>query len=68
MKTSLYTERKNKSIMKVSIIIPVKEINDYIYESIPKILEMDFDDFEIIILPNENNIAFEANKTTILPS
>lgn len=54
--------------MKVSIIIPVKEINDYIRESIPHILNLSNQDFEIIILPNENNIPFEADKTKIVPS
>jgi GT2 family glycosyltransferase len=39
--------------MKFSIIIPVKELNDYLKESVPKILEMDYSDYEIIILPNE---------------
>ncbi|EKD49325.1 MAG: glycosyltransferase [uncultured bacterium] len=34
---------------KVSIIIPIIEINDYIRESIPKILEMDYENFEIIV-------------------
>lgn len=34
---------------KVSIIIPVKEINDYIRESIPKILALDYDNFDIIV-------------------
>ena len=41
--------------MKYSFIIPVKEINDYIRESIPKILEIARDDYEIIIYPNEIN-------------
>jgi GT2 family glycosyltransferase len=36
-----------------SIIIPVKAINDYIRESIPITLKLNYDDFEIIILPNE---------------
>jgi len=39
--------------IKYSFIVPVKEINDYIRESIPKILEINRDDFEIIIYPNE---------------
>ena len=39
--------------MKFSIIIPVKELNDYLDESIPKIFEMDYKDFEVIILPND---------------
>jgi len=40
-------------MIKYSFIIPVKEINDYIRESVPKILEIQRDDFEIIIYPNE---------------
>ena len=39
--------------MGFSIIIPVKAINDYIHESIPITLRLDYPDFEIIILPNE---------------
>ncbi len=35
-----------------SIIIPVKEINDYLRESIPYLLALDYEDYEILILPN----------------
>lgn len=38
--------------VKYSFIIPVKEINDYIRESVPKILEISRDDYEIIIYPD----------------
>ncbi|MFA6296264.1 MAG: glycosyltransferase [Patescibacteria group bacterium] len=41
--------------MKYTFVIPVKEINDYIRETIPNILEIKRDDFEIIIYPNEIN-------------
>jgi len=41
------------SSLKFSIIIPVKELNDYLKESIPKILNLDYDNYEIIILPNK---------------
>src|SRR3990167_3981385 len=37
----------------VSIIIPVKKMNDYIRESVPKILELDYPNFEIIIVPDD---------------
>jgi GT2 family glycosyltransferase len=37
----------------ISIIIPVKKINNYIRESVPKILELDWPDFEILILPDQ---------------
>jgi glycosyltransferase involved in cell wall biosynthesis len=38
--------------IKYSFIIPVKEINDYIRESIPKILEIPRSDYEVIIYPD----------------
>jgi len=54
-------------IMLVSIIIPVKEINDYIRESIPHILKLDYNDFEILIFPDiESREIFE--KTKIIPT
>lgn len=37
----------------VSIIIPVKKINDYILESVPKILALDWPGFEVIIVPDD---------------
>ena len=39
--------------MKFSIIIPVKEINNYIRESVPYLLKQKYSNFEIIILPND---------------
>lgn len=45
-------------MIKYSFIIPVKEINDYIRESVPKILEIDRDDYEIIIYPDKVNSEF----------
>ena len=36
-----------------SIIIPVKEFSSYLEESIPRILALDYEDFEVIILPNK---------------
>lgn len=44
-------------MIKFSIIIPVKELNDYLDESIPIILGMDYKNFEIIILPNYKPIT-----------
>lgn len=41
--------------MRVSIIIPVIKINDYIRESIPEILKLDHQDLEIIVLPDEDS-------------
>ncbi|MFA5047574.1 MAG: glycosyltransferase [Patescibacteria group bacterium] len=40
-------------MVKYSFIIPVKEVNDYIRESVPKILALARDDFEIIIYPDD---------------
>lgn len=40
-------------MIKYSFIIPVKEINDYIREAMPKILAIKRDDFEVIIYPDE---------------
>lgn len=42
-------------MIKYSFIIPVKEINDYIRESVPKILAINRDDYEIIIYPDQTN-------------
>jgi glycosyltransferase involved in cell wall biosynthesis len=39
---------------KYSFIIPVKEINDYVRESVPAILALGRDDFEIILYPDES--------------
>ena len=44
-------------MVKFSIIIPVKEINDYIRRFVPVILNQSYRDFEIIILPDENEIV-----------
>lgn len=48
--------------IKYSFIIPVKEINDYIRESIPKILEIDRSDYEIIIYPDFVDSNFKVKK------
>jgi len=37
-----------------SIIIPVKELNDYVRETVPYILQLDFTDWELFIVTNEN--------------
>ena len=43
-----------------SIIIPVKEINDYLRESIPHLLALDYKDYEVLILPNEKPPSLES--------
>lgn len=50
-------------VIDFSIIIPVKEINDYIRKFVPIILEQTNKNFEIIILPNESSdISFPKTK------
>jgi len=53
--------------IKVSVIIPVREINDYIRESIPYILKQTRQDFEIIIFP-DSTCENEFEKTRIIPT
>ncbi len=53
---------------KVSIIIPVIAVNDYIKESVPKILELDWPDFEIIIFPDKPDKKHKWPKTRIIAS
>ena len=40
-------------MVKVSIIVPVKEINDYVREAIPYHMKLDYPNFELIIFPDE---------------
>ncbi len=57
---------KNKMF---SIIIPVKEINDYIKDFTPRILKQTYQNFEIIILPNElPKEKFSMKKTRLIAS
>src|SRR3972149_4460525 len=51
----------------VSIIIPVKEVNDYIRESMPHILNMDYEDFEVLIFPDRPT-GESFPKTRIIPT
>lgn len=54
----------------VSIIIPVKEINDYLRkETIPAILKQNFQNFEVIILPDKpTKEKFFDRRIKIIPS
>lgn len=55
--------------MKVSIIIPVKEINDYVREAIPHHMELDYPDFEVLIFPDEpTDETFPYENVRIIPS
>ena len=38
---------------KISIIVPVKAINDYIREAVPYHMQLEYEDFELIIIPDE---------------
>lgn len=40
-------------IYNFSLIIPVKEINDYIFEAFPYLTSIDYEDYEVLIFPNE---------------
>lgn len=53
---------------KVSIIIPVKKINDYIHESIDYILALDWPNFEVLIFPDEKDKVHTFPKTRIIAS
>lgn len=53
--------------MKFSIVVPVKAINDYIRESMQHILELDFLDFEVLIITDyPEDVSFP--KTRVIPS
>lgn len=53
---------------KVSIVIPVKEVNDYILESVPKILELDWSLYEIIIVTDKKDTQHTWPKTHLITS
>ncbi len=52
---------------KFSIIIPVVKINDYIHESIRHILNLDYQNFEILIFPDKKS-KDGFPKTKIIPT
>ncbi len=51
----------------VSVIIPLSCINDYIMETLAYIFRMDFKNFEIIILPDDN-LELNYPNTTVIPT
>lgn len=53
---------------KVSIIIPVIAVNDYIKESVPKMLELNYSNFEIIIFPDKEDKKHHWKKTRLIAS
>lgn len=54
--------------LNVSVVIPVKEVNDYLRnETIPTILKQTYRDFEIIVLPDRPSQE-KFSKTKIIPT
>ena len=55
-----------------SIIVPVKEINNYIIEAAAPLAKLDYHDYEVIILPNEEPSAIphelQNKHTRIIPT
>lgn len=52
----------------VSVIIPVKEINDYICEAVPKHLKLDYPNLEILILPDRASQDKFGSRVRIIPT
>ena len=56
-------------MLKFSIIIPVKAINDYVRETVPYILNLRRADWELIILPNDTDLdEWHDPRINIIPS
>jgi len=56
-------------MLKFSIIIPVRKINDYVKESILRIKKLDYQDFEVFIITDEKeDYDFGGNRIKILES
>ena len=56
-------------MVKYSIIIPVKAINDYVRETVPYIQCLDSNEWELIILPNElDRDEWVDSRVSIIPS
>jgi GT2 family glycosyltransferase len=54
--------------IRYSFIIPVKTINHFIQEAVPKILEIRRSDYEILIFPDSENPQFKWDKTRQIPT
>lgn len=52
----------------VSIIIPVKEINDFIREAVPKHRSLDYPNFEVLILPDKSQGEDLGSEVRIIPT
>lgn len=56
-------------MQKVSVIIPVKAINDYVREAIPHHMELDYPDFEVFIFPDDaTEETFPYENVKVIPS
>lgn len=53
--------------MKVTVVIPVKEINDYIKESNEYLSRLDFDSFEVIVFPDRDS-GVKLSGARIIPT
>lgn len=53
---------------RVTVIIPVVKINDFICEAMPKILEVDWADLEVLIFPDREDRKHNWPKTRIIAS
>lgn len=58
---------KMKRQIKVSIIIPFKNLNDYVKECIEKCLDLDYKNFEMLLLP-DFSIKANFKKARIIPT
>jgi GT2 family glycosyltransferase len=59
-----------ESLPKFSIVIPVKEVNDYVRETVPYIQSLDLNDWELIIVPNnaDQNEWEDDKRVSLIPS
>lgn len=54
---------------KISIIVPVKEINDYVREAVPHHMDLDYPNFELLIFPDEaTEESFPYDNVFVIPS
>ena len=59
-----------ESFPRFSIVIPVKEVNDYVRETVPCIQSLDLNDWELIIVPNnaDQNEWEDDKRVSLIPS
>ena len=53
---------------KISIIVPVREINDYIREASRKHLALEYSDFEVLILPDHDSNEYLGPLVRVIPT